>query len=30
MKDPLTELYREDPIYLYDMLCEERGIKCCV
>lgn len=27
MEDPLTGLYREGPIYLYDMLCEERGIK---
>ena len=30
MEDPLTGLYREGPIYLYDMLCEERGVKCCV
>ncbi|MDO5012644.1 MAG: hypothetical protein Q4E56_03990 [Pseudomonadota bacterium] len=22
-----TGLYREGPVYLYDMLCEERGIK---
>ncbi len=27
MEDPLTGLYREGPIYLYDMLCEERGVK---
>lgn len=30
MEDPLTGLYREGPIYLYDMLCEERGIECRV
>ena len=30
VEDPLTGLYREGPIYLYDMLCEERGIKCRV
>ena len=30
MEEPLTGLYREGPIYLYDMLCEERGIKCRV
>ncbi len=30
MEDPLTGLYREGPIYLYDMLCEERGIQCRV
>ena len=30
MEDPLTGLYREGPIYLYDMLCEERGIKSAV
>ena len=30
MEDPQTGLYREGPIYLYDMLCEERGVKCCV
>ena len=27
MEDPLTGLYREGPIYLYDMLCEELGVK---
>ena len=27
MENPLTGLYREGPIYLYDMLCEERGVK---
>ena len=30
MENPQTGLYREGPIYLYDMLCEERGIKCNV
>ena len=30
MEDPLTGLYREGPIYLYGMLCEERGIECRV
>lgn len=30
MADPLTGLYREGPVYLYDMLCEERGIKSAV
>ena len=30
MEDPQTGLYREGPIYLYDMLCEERGIKSAV
>jgi len=30
VKCPLTGFYREGPIYLYDMLCEERGIKCRV
>ena len=30
MENPLTGLYREGPIYLYDMLCEERGVKCLV
>ena len=30
MENPLTGLYREGPIYLYDMLCEERGVKCRV
>lgn len=28
MEDSKTGLYREGPVYLYDMLCEERGIKC--
>lgn len=28
MADPGTGLYREGPVYLYDMLCEERGIAC--
>ena len=27
LEDPATGLYREGPVYLYDMLCEERGIK---
>lgn len=27
LEDPETGLYREGPVYLYDMLCEERGIK---
>lgn len=27
MENPLTGLYREGPVYLYDMLCEERGVK---
>ena len=26
LEDPNTGLYREGPVYLYDMLCEERGI----
>ena len=30
MEDPLTGLYREGPIYLYDMLCEERGVKSAI
>ncbi len=30
VKYPLTGFYREGPIYLYAMLCEERGIKCRV
>ena len=30
MEDPQTGLYREGPVYLYDMLCEERGIKSAV
>ena len=30
MENPLTGLYREGPVYLYDMLCEERSIKCRV
>ena len=30
MEDPLTGLYREGPVYLYDMLCEERGIKSVI
>ena len=30
MENPLTGLYREGPVYLYDMLCEERGVKCRV
>ena len=25
IEDELTGLYREGPVYLYDMLCEERG-----
>ena len=27
LEDPNTGLYREGPVYLYDMLCEERGVK---
>ena len=27
LSDPATHLYSEGPVYLYDMLCEERGIK---
>lgn len=27
MSDPETGLSREGPVYLYDMLCEERGVK---
>jgi len=27
IEDEETGLYREGPVYLYDMLCEERGIK---
>ena len=27
LENPETGLYREGPVYLYDMLCEERGIK---
>ena len=30
MENPLTGLYREGPVYLYDMLCEERGIESAV
>lgn len=30
MENPLTGLYREGPVYLYDMLCEERGIKFAI
>ena len=30
MENPVTGLYREGPIYLYDMLCEERGVECRV
>ena len=30
MENPKTALYREGPVYLYDMLCEERGVKCRV
>ena len=26
MQDPKTLLYRESALYLYDMLCEERGV----
>jgi hypothetical protein len=26
LQDPETGLYREGPAYLYDMLCEERGL----
>ena len=26
MQNPKTLLYRESALYLYDMLCEERGI----
>ena len=27
LQNPETGLYREGPVYLYDMLCEERGGK---
>lgn len=27
MQDPKTLLYRESALYLYDMLCEERGLE---
>jgi len=27
IEDEETGLYREGPVYLYDMLCEERGAK---
>ena len=27
LEDPATGLYREGPVCLYDMLCDERGIK---
>jgi len=27
LQNPETGLYREGPVYLYDMLCEERGMK---
>ena len=27
LEDVETGLYREGPVYLYDMLCEERGVK---
>lgn len=27
MENPKTALYREGPVYLYGMLCEERGLK---
>jgi len=27
IEDEETGLYREGPVYLYDMLCEERGTK---
>ena len=27
LSNPDTGLYREGPIYLYDMLCEERGLR---
>ena len=30
MENPQTGLYREGPVYLYDMLCEERGIESVV
>jgi len=26
IEDEETGLYREGPVYLYDMLCEERGM----
>ena len=26
LENPDTGLYREGPVYLYDMLCEERGV----
>ena len=30
MENPLTGLYREGPVYLYDMLCEERGVESAI
>ena len=27
LENPATGLYREGPVYLYDMLCAERGVK---
>lgn len=27
LSDPATHLYSEGPVYLYDMLCEERGMR---
>lgn len=30
MENPATALYREGPVYLYDMLCEERGIQSAI
>ena len=27
LSDVETGLYREGPVYLYDMLCEERGMR---
>jgi len=27
LENPKTGLYREGPVYLYDMLCRERGMR---
>ena len=27
LSNPATHLYSEGPVYLYDMLCEERGMR---
>lgn len=28
LQNPAMGLYREGPVYLYDMLCEERSVPC--